>query len=332
MVKVLVVDDEKTIRDALQEFLTDEGNEVTTADNGQSGLDKFNSGHYDIVFMDVKMPGIDGIETIHQMKMQKSETKFIIITGIPDEATFDRAVSVIPGSVDAFLAKPFKPSDIRDCLKKISSGEKLPSFGLNPKQVEVLNQLGNNCASNATVAFKQVLQREIKIALQNIDIVPLQEFVKLYKDDVSYQTELTTKCLGDIAGKIVVLVAWDNGLKLIDVLEKRPVGVSKTYDERIQGMLKAVGNILSGAYLNAIAKLLGVSTQSSMPELNFKKKNEVFPALVKEFSSKVTEVEYFFVIQAMLTIVDANINCEVLLIPEIGSLKKILHILGALEK
>lgn len=114
--KVLVVDDEKPVRDVLQKFLLKEGYDVSLADNGRTGLEKFDKEIFDIVFLDVMMPGLDGIEIFHRMKPKHPGTKFIVITGFLDETTFKRAMSVFQYDVDAFLTKPFELADIKNCL------------------------------------------------------------------------------------------------------------------------------------------------------------------------------------------------------------------------
>ena len=330
MLKVLVVDDEKNIREALGEFLDSEGYQVTLAENGKEGLDDFAREPFDIVFMDVKMPGIDGIEAFHYMKARRPEVKYIIITGLLDEDTFDRAISVTPGAVNAFLNKPFNPDDIRNCLNKVLAGKKMPSFELNQKQKKALNELGNACSENATRALGQVLKSEVKVELQNIEIKPLKEIFKSYKDESTY-IKLEINLTGAITGQIVILVPYEEGLKMIDIVEKRPAGTTKKYDARAQGLMMALGNILSGAYVTAITQKLDLQARASMPELKYDKGNEVFTGIVKEFSAEETGAEYIFVMQTRATLSEANITCEVLLIPQIDSLKKIMQVLGAIE-
>lgn len=330
MKKILIVDDEKNIREALREFLTAEGYQVALAENGKSGLEKFNQESFDVVFLDVKMPGIDGVEAFHNMKSKKPDIKYIIITGLLDESTFDRAMSISPGSVDAFLNKPFKPNDIRECLKTVFEGNKLPSFELNKKQMEALNKLGNACALNATVALSNMLKHEAKIAMQVIEIKPLNEMFNTYNNNNTYLC-LTMGLTEAIIGKMAILFSWENGMGIADVFQERPVGTTKSYDEKVNGMVLAVGNILSGAYMNAITEQLKLPARASMPELVFGKGNTVFTGMIDELKAvEITGAEYFFAIHTKVALINANVDCEVLLIPHIDSLKKILQILGAI--
>ena len=65
--KILIIDDERSIRNSLGEILSDEGYIVETAENGTEGLEKALKGHYDIIFCDIKMPGLDGVEVLEKL-------------------------------------------------------------------------------------------------------------------------------------------------------------------------------------------------------------------------------------------------------------------------
>ena len=62
--KVLIIDDERAIRNSLGEILTDEGYEVDTAEDGAAGLQQVEKEKYDVIFCDIKMPGMDGVEVL----------------------------------------------------------------------------------------------------------------------------------------------------------------------------------------------------------------------------------------------------------------------------
>ena len=68
MAKILVIDDERSIRNTLKDILEFEKHEVTLAGDGQSGLDAAQSESFDIIFSDIKMPGMDGIELLTLLK------------------------------------------------------------------------------------------------------------------------------------------------------------------------------------------------------------------------------------------------------------------------
>lgn len=329
--KILVVDDELNIREALKEFLTKEGYEVSTAEDGRVALEKFKTDKYDIVFMDVKMPGIDGVEAFRQIKQTNPETKVIIISGLPDDTTFDRAVTIAPDAVEGFLPKPFRPEDIRKCLAKISAGGRYSIFQLNEKQSEALDKLSHVCSENVSTAFTQILQKETKTALQKVKVLPLQMLTENVPEKEQSSVCMSIMALGQIAGKIVINFSWQHGLNLVDILQKREIGSTRIFDEKSRGALVLAANILSGAYLNSITQMLGVSTQPSMPEIIFERKNEILNSLTKEFTPITSDTKYIFTVQTILSIVETNIQFEIIFVPRIDSLKIILQKLGALQ-
>ena len=108
--QILVVDDERDIRDGCERILTRKGYQVTKATNGQEGLDLVKENPYSIVLLDLKMPGMDGIEVLPQILNIRPETLVIIITGF---ATIETAIEAMKCGAYDFIPKPFKPDQLR---------------------------------------------------------------------------------------------------------------------------------------------------------------------------------------------------------------------------
>ncbi|NIQ38931.1 MAG: response regulator [Proteobacteria bacterium] len=109
--KILLVDDEEIIRDALGGLLTEEGYHVIEAENGTVAIEKLSSETFDVVITDVKMPGKSGIDVLTAAKMIEPKTDVIMITGFtteePDQALSLGAKDFIYKSynVEEFVAK-----------------------------------------------------------------------------------------------------------------------------------------------------------------------------------------------------------------------------------
>ncbi len=78
--RILVVDDQSSVRELLTAVLEEDGHEVETAPDGETGVDMLKSGFHDLVIMDIRMPGIDGVQALEQMKTASGETAVIIMT------------------------------------------------------------------------------------------------------------------------------------------------------------------------------------------------------------------------------------------------------------
>ena len=103
MSKILVIDDERAIRNTLKEVLEYEKHEVDLAEDGPSGLEMFSANSYDIVLCDIKMSKMDGIEVLQKIAETTSDTPVIMISG---HGNIDTAVESIKKGAYDFLEKP----------------------------------------------------------------------------------------------------------------------------------------------------------------------------------------------------------------------------------
>ena len=115
--KVLVVDDDPAVRKSIDRVLTGKGYAVITAENGEEAMRKLNEEKYDLVYTDIRMPGMSGLEVAEQVKAQRPWTPVVIITGYGTEAAEARAKAA---GVSGFVHKPLSPEVIegsaRDAL------------------------------------------------------------------------------------------------------------------------------------------------------------------------------------------------------------------------
>ena len=113
--RVLVIDDEKVIRDGCSRVLDKEGHEVLTASSGEEGLGIMEEQAADVVLLDLMMPGIDGFEALEIIRKNWPATDVIIITGF---ATVEKAVQAMKQGAFDFLAKPFNPDYLRIVVRR----------------------------------------------------------------------------------------------------------------------------------------------------------------------------------------------------------------------
>ena len=114
--KVLVVDDDPVVRKSFDRVLSSKGYAVITAGNGEEALRKLNEEKYDVVYTDVRMPGMRGLEVAEQVKARKPWTPVVIITGYGTEAAEARAKAA---GVSSFLHKPLSPEMIEGSARDV---------------------------------------------------------------------------------------------------------------------------------------------------------------------------------------------------------------------
>jgi DNA-binding NtrC family response regulator len=117
MLKILVIDDEKSIRNTLRDILGFEGYQVELAENGLIGVEMFKSTEYDITLCDIKMPDMDGLEALEQIISFKPESTVVMISG---HGTIDTAVEAIKKGAFDFIEKPLDLNRLLITLRNAS--------------------------------------------------------------------------------------------------------------------------------------------------------------------------------------------------------------------
>jgi len=107
---ILVMDDEESMRDSCLQTLSRDGNRVKVAENGSEGLTMLARESFDLIILDLKMPGLSGMEALKKIKEDDPETMVIVITGY---ATIESAVEAMKTGAFDFIPKPFTPDSLR---------------------------------------------------------------------------------------------------------------------------------------------------------------------------------------------------------------------------
>jgi DNA-binding response OmpR family regulator len=124
---ILIVDDEKNIRLTLSQALETLGAEIDTAANGEEALTKLKGRKFGLILLDIRMPGMDGMEVLRQVREIRPDIRVIMITAY---GTVESAVEAMKlGAVD-FLQKPFDPEEIRELVLRVMDREKLDEHHL----------------------------------------------------------------------------------------------------------------------------------------------------------------------------------------------------------
>lgn len=116
MKNILVIEDDRKMRDGLVELLIDEGYSVESAENGQLGLDRIKKKDFDVVLTDLIMPVMGGIEVLREIKRMKPKTCVIIITAY---GTIENTVEAMKIGASDYITKPFKIDEVQTKIRKV---------------------------------------------------------------------------------------------------------------------------------------------------------------------------------------------------------------------
>jgi two-component system nitrogen regulation response regulator NtrX len=120
--KVLIIDDERAIRRALKEILEYENCQVLEAENGKEGLELIRSNSLDVIFCDIKMPLVDGMELLEQVQREANEVPIVMISG---HGTLETAVQAIKIGAFDFIEKPLDLNRILVILRNVKDRNQL---------------------------------------------------------------------------------------------------------------------------------------------------------------------------------------------------------------
>ena len=120
--KILVVDDELFVRELLLEFLSSQGYEVALADSGEKAVELMQTEPANVVLVDLKMPGMDGIQTLKEIKKTAPDALGIIMTGYP---TVESSIEALRQGAHDYVVKPFKLNDLKSSVEKALGEQKL---------------------------------------------------------------------------------------------------------------------------------------------------------------------------------------------------------------
>jgi anti-anti-sigma factor len=177
--KILVIDDEKPTLGMFLLFLKAYGYEVLLAENGAQGLEIFEAESPAIVFTDVKMPGMDGIEVLDRIKSQAPETEVIVITGHGD---MDLAVEALNHEATDFINKPIHRSALDAALNraeeriKSSKTDATISGSVQENDIRIIEIRGNVNSGS---------ERELMAAFNSADTAEKPRLLLRFHDNTS---------------------------------------------------------------------------------------------------------------------------------------------------
>jgi two-component system response regulator HydG len=122
MGRLLVIDDNESIREGVRAVAERAGHDVVVAESGRDGLDRFSSGAFDLVLTDLKMDEVDGIEVLRRVKAERPDMAVVIMTAF---GTIENAVDAMKLGAFDYVQKPFSPADLRLRIDRALEWKKL---------------------------------------------------------------------------------------------------------------------------------------------------------------------------------------------------------------
>jgi chemotaxis protein CheC len=192
---------------------------------------------------------------------------------------------------------------------------------LKALQLDALREVANIGAGHAATALSQLTNRRIMISVPRINVARLEEVPDLLGRPDDVVAAVLMHMLGDLTGRTLLLFPEAAGRKLCDMLLRRPVGATTVFDALEQSCLKETGNIISGAYMNALSDFMGMLLLPSVPSLVVDLSAAVLTTTYLNFGH---ERDFVFCVETEFHIDSAEgLWGNFLLLPDLASLKAI---------
>ena len=162
--RVLVVDDEQVIREILADFLSMEGFNVRTAEDGSAALLELSRTSYDLVLSDLKMPNMGGLELLQAIQKHTPSVITVIMTGF---GTVETAIDAMKKGAYDYILKPFKVEEVVHTIRRALEKQKLTAENLRLKEALSLYKVSEAIA--ASLSLEEVLRTVTDAAIHEVD-------------------------------------------------------------------------------------------------------------------------------------------------------------------
>ncbi len=270
MIPLLICDDSNMARKQLLRALPAYwGVSVTTATDGQEGLDAIRQGLGQIVFLDLTMPDMDGYQALAAMREENLQAKVIVVSGDVQEEAVRRTLEL--GAL-AFLKKPVDPVELKQVLQRLGLlGEPVEALGAESKAghamisfQDAFRETVNVAMGRAAALLARVLGVFVQLPLPNVNMLEVGE-LHMALADAQGSDRLTAVCQGYIGGGIAgeaLLIFHDS--EIADMAQLMKIQDSDYSDLE---MLLDLSSILIGACLSGIAEQIDIAFSQSHPQV-----------------------------------------------------------------
>ena len=195
---------------------------------------------------------------------------------------------------------------------------------LSEMQKDALKEIGNVGAGNAATAFAQFLDCQVKMTVPSVEIMSISEVPEITGCIENAAVAVLLSVLGEAPGSILLILSEDSTVNLLEIVLKKGVKLDRL-NEVHTSAIKEIGNILAGSYLNALNQMTGFNLIQSVPAFSYDMAGAILSSSMIPISE---ESDYALLIETKFVKGESEIEGYFFLIPDHGSLEKILESLG----
>lgn len=198
-------------------------------------------------------------------------------------------------------------------------------LNLSANQLDALREIGNVGAGNSATALSQVINRRIDMNVPKVAMVPLEAVPDLVGGPDAVVVGIFLRVYGKAPSNILFLLPQKSAFYLVDTLMGKPHGQTRKLDAMDESALMEIGNILSGAYLNAFFTFTKITMLPSIPALAMDMAGAILNVVLAQLGQMGDQA---LVIETEFLSEDDGINGQFFLVPDPGSLETIINAVG----
>lgn len=198
-------------------------------------------------------------------------------------------------------------------------------LNLSASQLDALREIGNVGAGNSATALSQVINHRIDMNVPKVAMIPLEAVPDLVGGPDAIVVGIFLRVYGKAPSNILFLLPQKSAFYLVDTLMGKPHGSTTSLDAMEQSALMEIGNILSGAYLNAFFTFTKITMLPSIPALAMDMAGAILNVVLAQLGQMGDRA---LVIETEFLSEDDGINGQFFLVPDPGSLNTIINAVG----
>jgi len=195
---------------------------------------------------------------------------------------------------------------------------------LKAVQLDALREVANIGAGHAATALSQMTGSTIMISVPTINIASLEDVPTQISEPEEPIAAVLMHMLGDLTGRTLLVFPRPTAMRLAELMLRRPAGSSNEMGPLEQSAIKEAGNILSGAYMNALSEFMGLMLLPSPPSLAVDMSSAILSTAFLQFG---TDRDHVFYVESQFFLQEQNEHLRgfFLLLPDLASLQAILR-------
>ncbi|MGI6093285.1 MAG: chemotaxis protein CheC [Negativicutes bacterium] len=199
---------------------------------------------------------------------------------------------------------------------------------LSALQLDALREIGNVGAGNSATALSQIINRKIDMTVPQVAIMPLNDVPDVVGGPDAMVAGVYLRVFGPAPSSILFLLPRESAFYLVDMLMGREQGSTKSLISMDESALMEIGNILAGAYLNALSYFTNLTLLPSIPALAMDMAGAILSVILAQLGQMG---DHALVIETEFTTDNDGVKGHFFLIPDPGSLNTILTAIGVKE-